>query len=39
VEKIIDGSVKPYYEKKGALDVYEKYKGAAVIYGIRFKKQ
>lgn len=38
VEKIIDDNVKPYYEKKDALDVYEKYKGAPVIYGIHFKK-
>jgi ubiquinone/menaquinone biosynthesis C-methylase UbiE len=37
-EKKIDETVKNFYEKQGALDVYEKYKGLPVIYGIHFKK-
>jgi ubiquinone/menaquinone biosynthesis C-methylase UbiE len=38
IEKIVDESVKQYYENKNALAVYEAYKGLPVIYGIHFKK-
>ena len=37
-EKKIDEVVKHFYEKQGALAVYETYKGMPVIYGIHFKK-
>jgi ubiquinone/menaquinone biosynthesis C-methylase UbiE len=39
IEKVVDESVKKYYENKQALAVYEKYKGSPVIYGIHFKKR
>jgi ubiquinone/menaquinone biosynthesis C-methylase UbiE len=38
IEKIVDESVRHYYENKNALTVYEAYKGLPVIYGIHFKK-
>ena len=38
VEKTIDESAKPYYEKQNALDVYEVWKGTPVIYGMLLKK-
>ncbi len=39
IEKKIDESLKPFYEKQGALRVYEEYVGNPVIYGIHFKKE
>jgi ubiquinone/menaquinone biosynthesis C-methylase UbiE len=38
LEKKIDESIKPFYEKKNALDVYEKWEGISIIYGMRLKK-
>ncbi len=38
VEKQIDEMVKPFYEKKNALEVYESFKGTPVIFGMLFKK-
>lgn len=38
VEKIIDETSKPYYEKQNALDVFEKWKGVPIIYGMCLKK-
>ena len=37
-EKIVDDSVKHYYEQQQALPVFEKFKGVPVIYGIYLKK-
>lgn len=37
-EKVIDKQAKPYYEKQKALDVYEKWKGSPIIYGMCLKK-
>ena len=39
IEKYIDETVKPFYEKQNALHVYEKYVGYPVIYGIHLKKK
>lgn len=39
IEKIIDESLKGWYEQQGALNVYEKYRGSPVIYGLHFKKE
>ncbi|NCD69055.1 class I SAM-dependent methyltransferase [Mucilaginibacter agri] len=33
-ERLVDESVKHYYEKKNALGVYEKFKGRPIIYGM-----
>jgi ubiquinone/menaquinone biosynthesis C-methylase UbiE len=38
VEKSIDESAKPYYEKQHAIAVYEAWKGMPIIYGIHLKK-
>ena len=38
-ERKIDERVKGYYEKQGALAVYEKFKGVPIIYGIHLKKK
>lgn len=38
VEMPIDETVRHFYEKQGALAVYEKYKGMPVIYGLHLKK-
>jgi ubiquinone/menaquinone biosynthesis C-methylase UbiE len=38
IEKRIDESVKHYYEAKNALEVYEKFKDARIIYGIHLKR-
>ncbi len=38
VEKSIDESAKPYYEKQNATGVYEAWKGMPIIYGIHLKK-
>ena len=37
-EKKIDESVKPYYEKRQAMKVYEQFKGTAIIYGAHLKR-
>ena len=33
-ERLVDESVKHYYEKKNALSVYDKFKGRPIIYGM-----
>lgn len=33
-ERLVDETVKHYYEKKNALSVYEKFKGRPIIYGM-----
>ena len=38
-EKVIDETSKPYYEKQNALDVFEKWKGVPIIYGMCLKKR
>ncbi len=38
VEKSIDDSAKPYYEKQNALSVFEAWKGMPIIYGLHLKK-
>jgi ubiquinone/menaquinone biosynthesis C-methylase UbiE len=38
IEKNIDDSVKPYYEKQQAIAVFEKWKNTPIIYGISLKK-
>jgi hypothetical protein len=38
VEKSIDESAKPYYEKQNAIAVYQAWKGMPIIYGIHLKK-
>ena len=38
VERSIDESAKPYYEKQHATAVYEAWKGMPIIYGIHLKK-
>jgi ubiquinone/menaquinone biosynthesis C-methylase UbiE len=38
IEKRIDESVKHCYEAKNALEVYEKFKDARIIYGIHLKR-
>jgi ubiquinone/menaquinone biosynthesis C-methylase UbiE len=38
IEKEIDESVKPYYEKQHALAAFESFKGVPIIYGMLFKK-
>jgi ubiquinone/menaquinone biosynthesis C-methylase UbiE len=37
-EKVIDGTVKHYYEQQNAIAVYERFKTVPVIYGIHLKK-
>ena len=37
-EKVIDDTLKPFYEKKNALSIFESFKGVPIIYGIIFKK-
>jgi ubiquinone/menaquinone biosynthesis C-methylase UbiE len=37
-ERIVDEQVKHYYADKNALHVYEKFKGARIIYGIHFRR-
>lgn len=39
VEKLVDETVKPFYEKENALSVFESFKGLPVIYGLLFKKK
>ena len=38
IEKSIDESARPFYEKQNALAVYESWKGTPIIYGIHLKK-
>lgn len=38
-QKLIDSDVKPFYEKQGALSVYDRFEGYPVIYGVHFIKQ
>jgi ubiquinone/menaquinone biosynthesis C-methylase UbiE len=38
IEKSIDESARPFYEKQNALPVYESWKGTPIIYGIHLKK-
>lgn len=38
VEKSIDESARPFYEKQNALPIYEAWKGTPIIYGIDLKK-
>jgi ubiquinone/menaquinone biosynthesis C-methylase UbiE len=38
IEKSIDESARPFYEKQSALHVYERWKGTPIIYGIHLKK-
>jgi ubiquinone/menaquinone biosynthesis C-methylase UbiE len=38
-QKWIDEEVKCFYEKQGAMSVYNKFKGSPVIYGLHFYKQ
>jgi ubiquinone/menaquinone biosynthesis C-methylase UbiE len=37
-EKIIDENVKEFYLKKGALDIFEKYKNVPMIYSLHLKR-
>lgn len=37
-EKVIDESSRPFYEKQNALDVFEKWNGTPIIYGMYLKK-
>lgn len=37
-ERVIDDSVKSFYEKQSALSLFESYKGTPIIYGILLKK-
>ncbi|MBS1662124.1 MAG: methyltransferase domain-containing protein [Bacteroidetes bacterium] len=38
IEKKIDSSMRPYYEKQNALSIYERYLGVPIIYGLQLKK-
>jgi len=38
IEKKINKSMIPYYEKQNALHVFEQFEGVAIIYGIHLKK-
>jgi len=38
IEKSIDESARPFYEKQNALPVYESWEGTPIIYGIHLKK-
>ena len=38
VEKEIDDTMKPYYEKQQAIAVFERFRGVRIIYGIHLKK-
>jgi ubiquinone/menaquinone biosynthesis C-methylase UbiE len=37
IEKRINDSMKPWYEKQGALPLYEQYKGTPIIYGFHWQ--
>lgn len=38
IERKIDVTMRPYYEKQNALDVFSKFFGVPIIYGIHLKK-
>jgi ubiquinone/menaquinone biosynthesis C-methylase UbiE len=38
VEKKIDDSMRPYYEKQNALSVFQRFLGVPIIYGLHLKK-
>ena len=38
IEKLVDESAKPYYEKQNALPVFEMWKGIPIIYGMYLMK-
>ena len=38
VEKKIDDTMRPYYEKQNALAVFERFNGVPIIYGLHLKK-
>jgi ubiquinone/menaquinone biosynthesis C-methylase UbiE len=38
LERKIDDSMRHYYEKQGALAVFERFRGVPIIYGIHLKK-
>jgi ubiquinone/menaquinone biosynthesis C-methylase UbiE len=37
-EKLIDDSVKDYYERQNAMDIFNKFRNTPIIYGIHLKK-
>jgi ubiquinone/menaquinone biosynthesis C-methylase UbiE len=37
-ERVIDDSVKGYYEKQNALQLFEQFREVPIIYGVHFKK-
>ncbi|MGV3504796.1 MAG: class I SAM-dependent methyltransferase [Adhaeribacter sp.] len=37
-EKRIDAELRPWYEKQGGLQVYNRFEGAGIIYGMHLKK-
>lgn len=39
IEKHIDDSMRTWYENKNALDVFEKFRGTPIIYGLQLKKE
>jgi ubiquinone/menaquinone biosynthesis C-methylase UbiE len=39
IEKCIDETMKPFYEKQRASHIFEAWKGVPIIYGIHLKKQ
>ena len=38
IEKKIDDSMRPYYEKQNALPVFQRFLGVPIIYGLHLKK-
>lgn len=38
IERVVNESVKHYYEAKKALSLYEKFKGSRIIYGIHLRR-
>ena len=38
VEKKIDDSMRPYYEKQNALAVFRRFRGVPILYGLHLKK-
>ncbi len=38
-EKVIDDSLKHYYEEKNALHVFEKFRNVPIVYGMHLKKR
>jgi len=39
LERQVDESVKPYYEARNAIAVYNRFKGMPIIYGLHLKKE